>query len=158
MTDEGVDAGVDGGEDGLNIGLLLFIPYRWLENRVFAALAAAGHADVTTAQMKLVQRIAPHGSRLTDLAEQAQVTKQTAGYLVDQLERAGWVERAPDPTDGRARLVRLTDRAQQAIPIADAAVAEVTAEWQAHLGRRRMEQLRRTLTSLREITDPYADL
>jgi hypothetical protein len=31
--------------------------------------------------MKLVQRIGPHGSRLTDLAEQAQVTKQTAGYL-----------------------------------------------------------------------------
>jgi DNA-binding MarR family transcriptional regulator len=151
------DSGVAGGEDELNIGLLLFIPYRWLENRVFAALAEAGYTDVTTAQMRLAQRIGPSGSRLTDLAEQAQVTKQTAGYLVDQLERAGWVERVPDPTDGRARLVRLTDRAQQAVPIAAAAVAQVTAEWHAHLGGRRMEQLRRILTSLREITDPYAD-
>jgi DNA-binding MarR family transcriptional regulator len=145
------------GEDELNIGLLLFIPYRWLENRVFAALAHAGYTDLTTAQMRLVQRIGPRGSRLTDLAEQAQVTKQTAGYLVDRLERAGWVERVPDPTDGRARLIRLTDRAQQAIPIANAAVAEVTATWQAHLGSRRTRQLRQTLTALRQITDPYAD-
>jgi DNA-binding MarR family transcriptional regulator len=144
-------------EDGLNIGLLLFIPYRWLENRVIAALAEAGYSDLTTAQIKLVQRIGPRGSRLTDLAEQSQVTKQTAGYLVDQLERAGWVERVADPTDGRARLVRLTERAEQVIPIAAAAVAEVSAEWEAHLGSRRMEQLRRALTSLREITDPYAD-
>jgi DNA-binding MarR family transcriptional regulator len=144
-------------EDGLNIGLLLFIPYRWLENRVIAALAEAGYSDLTTAQIKLVQRIGPRGSRLTDLAEQSQVTKQTAGYLVDQLERAGWVERVADPTDGRARLVRLTERAEQVVPIAAAAVAEVSAEWEAHLGSRRMEQLRRALTSLREITDPYAD-
>jgi DNA-binding MarR family transcriptional regulator len=144
-------------EDGLNIGLLLFIPYRWLENRVIAALAEAGYSDLTTAQIKLVQRIGPRGSRLTDLAEQSQVTKQTAGYLVDQLERAGWVERVADPTDGRARLVRLTERAEPVVPIAAAAVAEVSAEWEAHLGSRRMEQLRRALTSLREITDPYAD-
>jgi DNA-binding MarR family transcriptional regulator len=144
-------------DEDLNIGLLLFIPYRSLENRVFAALAEAGFSDLTTAQMKLVQRIGPHGSRLTDLAEQAQVTKQTAGYLVDQLERSGWVERVPDPTDGRARLIRLTERAQKAVPIAEAAVAEVTAEWETHLGRRRMQQLRGALTALREITDSYAD-
>ena len=143
--------------DDLNIGLLLFIPYRSLENRVFTALAEAGFSDLTTAQMKLVQRIGPHGSRLTDLAEQAQVTKQTAGYLVDQLERVGWVERVPDPTDGRARLIRLSERAREAIPIAEGAVAEVTAEWTAHLGSRRMQQLRGALTALREITDPYAD-
>jgi DNA-binding MarR family transcriptional regulator len=144
-------------DDGeLNTGLLLYIPYRSLENRVFDALAKAGYDDITVAQMKIMQRIGPDGTRLTDLAEQAQVTKQTAGFLVDQLERAGWVERAPDPTDKRARLVRIAARGKQAIPIADAAVAEVEAEWEAHLGARRMAQLRRTLTKLREITDPYA--
>ena len=151
----GARAGDDIVDDDLNIGLLLFIPYRWLENRVFAALAEAGYTDLTTAQMKLMQRIGPSGTRLTELAEQAQVTKQTAGYLVDQLETGGWVERVPDPTDGRARLVRLTPRAEQAIPIANAAVAEATAAWEAHLGTRQLAQLRRALTSLREITDPY---
>ncbi len=82
--------------DRLNTGLLLYIPYRWLENRVLEALRNAGHTDITTAQMKIVQRIGPDGTRPTDLAEQAQVTKQTAGFLVDQLEKAGWVEWVPD--------------------------------------------------------------
>jgi DNA-binding MarR family transcriptional regulator len=141
--------------DELNVGLLLFIPYRALETRVFQALAAAGFDDVTTAQARIFQRIGPNGSRLTELAAQAQVTKQTAGFLVDQLERAGYVERTPDPTDSRARLIRVADRGAAAIPIAAAVIAEVEAEWTAYLGGQRMAQLRRSLTRLREITDPY---
>jgi DNA-binding MarR family transcriptional regulator len=142
-------------DEELNIGLLLFIPYRSLENRVIAALAEAGFDDITTAQMKLAQRIGSNGTRLTELAEQAQVTKQTAGFLVDQLEKAGWVERRPDPTDGRARLVFISDRGLAALPVAAAAVAEVEREWTEYLGAQRMRQLRQTLTKLRNITDPY---
>ena len=66
-------------------------------------------------------RIAPEWSRLTDLAEQAQITKQSAGFLIDQLERAGYVHRTPDPTDARARLVSIAPRGAEAIPIAAAA-------------------------------------
>lgn len=142
-------------QDELNLGVQLFIPYRWMENRVVEALVAAGHADLTFAQMRVLQRIGPEGTRLTALAEQAQVRKQTAGALVDQLERAGWVDRVPDPTDGRARLVRLTAKARRVMRVAEAAVDEVTAEWEAHLGSRRMSQLRAALTALREITDPW---
>jgi DNA-binding MarR family transcriptional regulator len=143
-------------ESELNTGLLLFIPYRALENRIFAALAEAGFDDFTPAQARVMQRIGPNGTRLTDLAEQAQVTKQTAGFLVDQLEKAGYVRRMPDPTDKRARLVCLAERALATRPIAAGVVAEVEKEWEAHLGKRRMTQLRQALTMLREITDPYA--
>jgi len=143
-------------EAELNTGLLLFIPYRAMENRVFAAMAAAGFGDLTLAQGRLFQRIGPRGTRLTDLAEQAQVTKQTAGVLVDQLQRAGYVTRTPDPADARARLIRITDRGEAAVAVAAVAVAEVEAEWLRHLGKRRMAQLRHSLTVLREITDPYA--
>ncbi len=141
--------------DELNLGLLLFIPYRAMENRIFAALARAGFDDFTLAQARMMQRIGPDGTRLTDLAESAQVTKQTASHLVDQLERTGYVRRTPDPTDARARLVRLADRGTAAQPVAAAVVAEVEAEWRAHLGDRRWGQLRAALTDLREITDPY---
>lgn len=139
----------------LNIGLLLYIPYRALENRVFQAFAEAGYGDVTPAQARVFQRIGQGGTRLTELAEAAQVTKQTAGFLVDQLERAGYVERTPDPSDARARLVRITERGAAAIPIGAKAIAEIEAEWAAHIGTRRMAQLRDALTRLREITDPY---
>lgn len=139
----------------LNLGLLLFIPYRAMEARVFAALAAAGFDDFTPAQARVFQRIAPGGSRLTDLAEQAQITKQSAGFLVDQLERAGYVERVPDPTDARARLVRVAARGAQAIPQAARIVAEVEAEWADHLGAERLARLREILGDLREVTDPF---
>ncbi|MEU4394543.1 MarR family transcriptional regulator [Kribbella sp. NPDC023855] len=142
--------------DDVNLGLLLFIPYRALETRVFERLAEAGFGDITPAQARVFQRIGATGTRLTELAEQAQVTKQTAGFLVDQLERAGYVRRVPDPTDARARLVQIAERGAETIPIAAAVVAEVEAEWTAHLGATQATQLRQALLSLREITDPYA--
>ncbi|RBY78660.1 MarR family transcriptional regulator [Blastococcus sp. TF02-09] len=126
-----------------------------MENRIFAALERAGFDDFTLAQARVMQRIGPDGTRLTELAESAQVTKQTASHLVDQLERTGYVRRTPDPTDARARLVRLAERGVAAQPVAAAVLAEVEDEWRAHLGERRWRQLREALASLREITDPY---
>ena len=139
----------------LNLGLLLFVPYREMEARVFAGMAAAGFDDFTPAQARVFQRIAPSGSRLTDLAAQAGITKQSAGFLVDQLERAEYVERIPDPEDGRARLVRVAERGARSVEVSRAIVTQVEAEWTEHLGERRMAQLREILTELREITDPW---
>ncbi|CAL9484526.1 hypothetical protein SUDANB121_03125 [Nocardiopsis dassonvillei] len=147
MTDE---------EAELNTGLLLFIPYREMERRIFAELAARGYDDITFSQGRVFQRLARGGSRLTDLAEQARITKQSAGFLIDRLEEAGYVERVPDPTDARARLVRVAPRGERVIAEAAEIVAGIEAEWTAHLGARDMAELRRILTSLREITDPYA--
>ncbi|MGH3929705.1 MAG: hypothetical protein ACRDTF_06985 [Pseudonocardiaceae bacterium] len=47
------------------------------ESRVFAAFAQAGYGDVTPAQARIFQRIGRHGTRLTELAEAAPVTKQS---------------------------------------------------------------------------------
>ena len=142
-------------DEELNLGLLLYIHYRAMESRIFAALADAGFDDFTPAQARVFQRIATAGSRLTDLAEQAQITKQSAGFLVDQLERAGYVERVVDPSDARARLVRVAERGAKAVPVAASIVAGIEDEWAAHLGRQRIGQLRQLLNRLREITDPY---
>jgi DNA-binding MarR family transcriptional regulator len=139
------------------VGLLMFIASRDVETRVVAAMRRAGIDDITLAQARVAARIGPHGTRLTDLAEQAQVTKQTATAIVDRLEASGYVERVPDPTDGRARLVRLTDKAATLLPIARAEEAQIEREWEAHLGARRMRELREALVLLREITDPYRD-
>jgi DNA-binding MarR family transcriptional regulator len=141
----------------LNLGLLLFIPYRAMEREVLDALAEAGFDDVTLAQVRVFQRINSDGSRLTELAEAAQVTKQTVGFLVDQLERAGYVERTPDPYDGRARLVRVAERGAAAVRASMGIVAAIEARWAAHLGPTRTTQLREALTALREITDPYSE-
>ncbi|WP_152363746.1 MarR family winged helix-turn-helix transcriptional regulator [Microlunatus speluncae] len=139
----------------LHVAVLMFVAYRSAENRIVEAVRAAGFADVTLAQARIAARIGPDGTRLGELAEQAQVAKQTATALVDRLERAGYVERVPDPADGRARLVRIAPKAQRAVQIARAVEAEIDAEWTRHLGARKMAHLREALTELRTITDPY---
>ena len=142
-------------EERQNLGLLCFYPSRAMEARVLEAMAAAGFSDLTPAQGRIAARIGPGGTRLTHLAEQALVTKQTAGHLVDQLERAGYVRRVPDPTDKRARLVRMADRGLELVALARRVEREVEAEWTAYLGEEAAGRLRAALERLREITDPY---
>lgn len=139
----------------LHPAVLMFIAGRHVETRVIDAVREAGF-DLTLAQAKLAARIGDQGSRLTDLAEQAQITKQSAGFLVDQLERAGLVERAPDPADARARLVRFTERGLAVVSVARTVEGQILREWRRHLGPERFAALQEALTALREITDPYA--
>lgn len=138
-----------------NLGVLLFVSYRALEQRGHDALVSAGISDITVAQARIAARIGPRGSRVSDLAEQARVTKQSAAFLVDQLEAAGYVERIPDPVDRRARLIRLTARADRVVEIANAEVERVLAEWADHVGGDRLRQVYETLLDLRDITDPW---
>ena len=142
-------------DDHPGTAVLMFIAHRDVESRVMAALSASGVDDVTIAQSRLLQRLDPAGMRLTDLAEQARVTKQTAGALVDQLERAGHVTRRPDPSDARARLVTLTVRGAEVCRLAATEVAGVEETWRKHLGDKAFDALRAALISLRDITDPY---
>jgi DNA-binding MarR family transcriptional regulator len=139
----------------LNLGLLLFIPYRFMESAVLARLKQHGH-DIPLSQARVFQRIGPDGSRLGELAQAAQVSKQTLGSIVDQLERAGYVARVPDPTDARARLVVVTDRGGELVELSLPVVREIERAWQTHLGPARTRELRDTLEALREITDPFA--
>ena len=121
-----------------------------------AALAEAGVDDLTIAQSRLLQRLAPTGMRLTDLAEQARITKQTASALVGQLEKAGHVVRKADPSDARARLVTLSSKGTKICEDQAAAeVARVEKLWRMHLGDKAFDSLSTALVSLREITDPY---
>jgi DNA-binding MarR family transcriptional regulator len=133
----------------------MFVAHRAAEGRVFEAVRAAGFDDLTLAQSRICQRLNRHGVRVTEIAEQAGVTKQTAGALVDELAAGGYVSRKPDPADARARLVVLTARGEQLCAAAGAEVATIEVEWRTHLGAKAYADLRSALVSLREITDPY---
>ncbi|MHC3469514.1 MarR family winged helix-turn-helix transcriptional regulator [Streptomyces sp. 7R007] len=144
----------DDADDELNLGLLMFIPYRFMESAVMAALKSAGH-DISLTQARVFQRIGPEGSRLAELAEASQVSKQTIGSIVDQLERAGYVRRLPDPRDARARLVTITAKGHDLIDLSLPVVRDIQRQWTAHLGPERTRHLRQALEALREITDPH---
>jgi DNA-binding MarR family transcriptional regulator len=139
----------------MDLATLMFVSYRAMDERVRQAMRDAGY-DVTVAQSRLAQRIAEDGTRLTELADRAGVTKQTASLLVAALEREGLVERVPDPEDGRARLIRLSARGREAAQRAMEVVIGVEGEWTAHLGPELTERLREALVRLCEVTDPYS--
>ncbi len=138
----------------MDVATLMFIAYRTMDERVIRAMREAGF-NLTVAQARIAQRIAEDGSRLTDLAEQAQVTKQTASLLVAALEQEGLVERVPDPADKRARLIRFTPKGRTAADRAREVEMSVEQKWNEHLGPELATALRQALTDLREITDPY---
>lgn len=134
--------------------LLMFLGYRAAEDRILAALAQAGFGDLTRAQGRLLAGMDDGGTRLVVLADRARIAKQTALALVDRLVAAGYVERVRDPEDGRARLVRLTDRGRDILPVARAEERLIDDEWAAHLGPRRMREMRTALQDLRTVVDP----
>jgi DNA-binding MarR family transcriptional regulator len=90
----------------------------------------------------------PAGLRITQLAQIAGVTKQSIAEMVDAMEAAGYVERVPDPSDGRARLVRLTRRGKTVNERARELVREVEARWAERVGEARVEALRATLEAI----------
>jgi len=135
--------------------LLMFIGARYVEQRIGDALAAAGYDDITPAMARVAARLSEDGIRVTELAAQARVTKQSASALIDQLERAAYVERVADPADARARLVVIAPRGREIQRVARREERAIEREWTRHLGEARMAALKDALRDLREITDPW---
>ena len=135
-----------------NLGILLRDPFQEVVRRVSVGLAEAGFDDLRPAHTAVFQHIEAGGSRLTDLAERAQITKQSMGYLVDYLAECGYLERRPDPSDRRAALICLTDRGWEQVRAALKIIAALEEEWTKGLGRNRMHELRELLNDLRHLT------
>lgn len=94
-------------------------------------LEADGFGEVQPAYHGLFENIDPGGTRLTELAARAEMTHQSMSELVATLERRGWVERRPDPSDGRARLVCLTPEGRRLTARGLHHINEIEAAWQA---------------------------
>src|SRR5690242_3116261 len=137
-----------------NIGILLRVLLQDVVTGVSDGLSEAGFDDIRPAHTAVFQHIDADGSRLTDLAERAQITKQSMGYLVDYLEERGYLERRPDPTDRRVALICLTDRGWEQIRAALAIISAIEDDWTRRIGKRRMQELRDSLGELGSAPGP----
>ncbi len=137
-----------GKDDRRMIGALLRIPREAALRQVVAGLAAADFGDVRPAHFTVFQHMPPEGIRLTALADAALMTKQSMGYLVDDLETLGYVERVPDPTDRRAKVVRLTMRGRAVEETVRTVIRQIEADWAARLGQEEYQHLTRLLRAL----------
>jgi DNA-binding MarR family transcriptional regulator len=129
------------------IGLLTAVT-RWIEQRHLEQLAGAGFPEIRRAHTPVVVHLTSGGMRLTDLAEAAGISKQAMAELVDDLEAHGYLTRTPDPTDGRAKLLMMTDRARGAHAATLQIFADIEAELAAVVGDAALEQARSTLDGI----------
>lgn len=96
------------------------------------------------------------GMRLTEIAERADMTKQSVGEIVDDLAARGYVKRVPDPDDRRAKLICLTERGEEAQAFGLRLFAEVEKRWAGRYGRERIAQLRELLEEIAAAEAPFA--
>jgi DNA-binding MarR family transcriptional regulator len=135
--------------DRRRIGELLRNPNAARQRHVERGLAAAGHGAIHPPHLPVFEYIdQERGSRITDLAKHANVSAQAMSEVVAYLERHGYVERVPDPADGRARLVRLTDRGRALYAAAVRLVVGLESDWAERIGERKMRLLKRLLAEL----------
>lgn len=117
-------------------------------DRLHSELNSRGYPEIRAAHGCVFRFVGADGMRLTELAELNSMTKQAVGEVVADLEEMGYVERSPDPSDRRAKLIRLTERGVEAQATARKVFAEIESEWSDRLGVKRVREMRETLAAV----------
>jgi DNA-binding MarR family transcriptional regulator len=118
---------------------------------------AAAYGDLRTNHDCVFRHLDPHGTRLRELATQSQIAPQSVIWHVDELQRLGYVERVPDPSDRRAKLIRPTEHGLAYMAAARDALADIEREWVSALGMNTLTQLRDTLATIRSLQQETGD-
>ena len=137
----------------LYVGGMLRQVWQWVRDEISAGVLAAGYDDLTSAHVALFRHPTLDRQRPTELADQLQITKQSVNDLLGHLQARGYLTREVDPTDRRARVVRLTTKGKRLERVvndqaraAEHAIADI-------LGPRRFEQLRHAIADVaREVS------
>ena len=108
----------------------------------------AGFNDVRPPHVTLFRWPGPDGRRPTEVGADAQISKQRVNDLLRDLEHRGYLTLATDPTDSRARIIRLTERGRRLHETAIDIHAAIEAEWAGKVGQQRYRSVCETLAEL----------
>ncbi|MEO8291513.1 MAG: MarR family winged helix-turn-helix transcriptional regulator [Actinomycetota bacterium] len=131
---------------GTDLGRLLLEGHRALASELVALLEERGYPDIRAGHAAVFLHIDRRaGTRLTELARRARMTKQGMMLLVDDLEGHGYVRRVADPEDGRAKVVKLTAHGRRCAAESRRAAQALETQTRRLLGDRRYDTLREAL-------------
>jgi len=128
-----------------NVGRLLHNAIDRFETRILEQMAAAGHGRFSLSHVNITRNLDLDGTRATELARRAGITKQSMGELIHQLEVGGIIERTPDPTDRRAKLVAFTAQGRQWMHAFRQALEQAEREMESELGAEALQSLKSSL-------------
>lgn len=124
-----------------NIGRMFQRAARTYSDLALTKLREYGHEGLTLFHTALISNLDLEGTRISTLAQRAGVSKQAMGQLVADLEGRGYIERIPDPNDGRAILVKFTEQGWQFLQDAYLVKQAIETEYIAILGEEGMRTL-----------------
>jgi DNA-binding MarR family transcriptional regulator len=136
------------------IGALLRLAWQDVRERIYEGVFEAGYNDLSRAHVLLFRWPTIDGLRPSELAARNQLSKQTINDLLKDLEKRGYLERTLDPTDGRARIVRLTERGWNLTQVISDMSFATEREWAQVIGETRYGEFRSTLCELVAYTSP----
>ena len=136
------------------IGALLRLAWQGVRERIYEGVLRAGYADLSRAHVLLFRWPVIDGLRPSELAAHNQLSRQTINDLLRDLEKLGYLERTLDPTDGRARIVRLTKRGWDLNQVVSDMSFTTEREWAQVIGEKRYDEFRSTLCELVAYTSP----
>jgi len=132
--------------EDLLIGALLRLPAQAIHRRIIAGLNRAGFLDMRLPHMGVLLYPGPDGYRPSELAERAGISEQAMNQLLQSLERLGYIRRSDaEEEDGRARIVRFTERGHAAYAKIIEILAEIEVEWRETLGDENFNRLKELL-------------
>ena len=131
-----------------SLGLLLRLTYQQWTLAVDNKLAAEGFGDIRPHHANVFTFVPPDGIQVSELTRLAHMRKQSMTQTVEELEKLGYVERRPDPSDKRARLIFLTDKGNRIRPIASSAGKVVDRQWAELTSEAEIEGLRQALRAV----------
>ncbi|UES59953.1 MarR family transcriptional regulator (plasmid) [Roseibium aggregatum] len=131
-----------------SLGVLLRLAHQHFSSAVEDALHQSGFGDLRPHHANVFSFVPPAGIQVSELTMMAGVRKQSMAQAVEELEKLGYVERRPHPSDKRARLVFLTERGRQIRPLAMNSGKRVEESWAKLLGERELDKLRSALQAL----------
>jgi DNA-binding MarR family transcriptional regulator len=108
-----------------DLGLLAAQLLSSIHDELFARLGEQGHEHLHPRHAAVLAYLDEDGIRATELARLSGQQKQIVGRTIDELEQLGYVERRPDPSDRRAKLVVPTKRGLEQMRLGDRIVAEI---------------------------------
>ena len=127
---------------------LLFRITRHMTVETVSRMQARGIVGMQPAYPRLLGNLDTEGTRIGALARRMGITRQAAAQLTKEIERAGFIERQPDPDDGRGIIVRFTPMGRAGLDCAVAVMAEIEAEYAAIIGRADMVHMKSSLALL----------
>ena len=127
-------------------------------NELVRRLHDLGHEVVQQSHISVLGNIDTEGTRIAGLADRLGVTRQAVSQMVTELEKRGWVERSPDPEDGRAILVRHTSSGRTMLLDALEQMDDIERGYAATIGDKRMRSLKQSLLAIAAAADPASAL